>query len=98
MKVTLAVEGSEMSFCLGKRFSLGAGKVAPKPQDACALPRKCKHGPANDIRTEKRAAQSEPDRKRTRGHQAPRRSGRDAHGAFRPRAAARPKWQSLGSD
>ena len=38
--IKLAGEGSEMSFCLGKRFSLGVGNVTPKPQDACALPRK----------------------------------------------------------
>ena len=32
-----------MSFCLGKRI-LGGRSVAPKPQDACALPRKSKMG------------------------------------------------------
>src|SRR6202044_2609680 len=27
-----------MSFCLGKRLSLGTGEMVPKPRDACALP------------------------------------------------------------
>ena len=86
-----------MSFCLGKRFSLGTGKMAPKPQDACALPRKKNHGPAQEIGTALPPAQSQPHRKRTGEHQATRARGRHAAGSFRARRFCSIRDVQLGS-
>jgi hypothetical protein len=50
-------EGSEMSLCLGQRAFVGDRSVVPKPQDACAQPRKNDHGSAKEITATRQTAQ-----------------------------------------